>query len=182
VPNASRTVAVANLAERAVVRAGRYLTRMIDQVHLRLARAEEFEPFVQAVLAQDVEDMVANAAMTRDEAEDKSERDCAAILPDGFATHGHSFYFIEDAIRTIPLGRLWLAETGSGIYLYEISLEPSVRGRGLGRQVMFLVERETRVRHLDRIELNVFAGNRPARNLYQSMGYSEVAVRMRKRL
>ncbi len=47
---------------------------------------------------------------------------------------------------------------------------------------MLLIEQETRRRHLDRIELNVFAGNRVARSLYGSMGNAEVAVRMPKQL
>jgi len=79
---------------------------------------------MEAVLAQYVEDIVANATMSRDEAEAKSERDRGAILPDGFATYGHRFYIVDDAARGAPLGRLWFVATGTGIYLYEIFLEP----------------------------------------------------------
>ena len=58
---------------------------------------------------------MANATMSRDEAEAKSERDRAAILPDGFATYSHSFYIVEDAVRGAPLGRLWLVATGTAM-------------------------------------------------------------------
>ncbi len=58
---------------------------------------------------------MANATMSRDEAEAKSERDRAAILPDGFATYSHSFYIVEDAVHGTPLGRLWLVATGTAM-------------------------------------------------------------------
>ena len=61
-------------------------------------------------------------------------------------------------------------------------IDPDLRGRGLGRRAMELVEREVRARGLERVELNVFGGNAVARSLYRSLGYAERAVIMSKEL
>jgi ribosomal protein S18 acetylase RimI-like enzyme len=47
---------------------------------------------------------------------------------------------------------------------------------------MLLLEDEARAKGLDRIILNVYGNNEPARSLYQSLGYDERAVTMAKQL
>jgi ribosomal protein S18 acetylase RimI-like enzyme len=47
---------------------------------------------------------------------------------------------------------------------------------------MDLAEDEARRRGLERIHLNVFAGNTIARSLYESLGYQERSVSMSKGL
>ena len=44
------------------------------------------------------------------------------------------------------------------------------------------IEQEARAHGCERIELNVFAGNSVARRLYESLGYDEVAIYLRKEL
>ena len=47
---------------------------------------------------------------------------------------------------------------------------------------MQFAEQEAKRRGLSRIALNVFGKNKAARNLYESLGYEESAVRMYKRI
>jgi RimJ/RimL family protein N-acetyltransferase len=149
---------------------------------LRAVQPDEFAAWAAASTARYVEDMVANGGMTRAAATAKAARDQSAFLPAGLETPGQGIYFIVDAQRGEAIGRLWLGERPPALFVYEIWLAESVRGHGLGRQAMWLVEAEARRRGLQAVELNVFGGNARARHLYVSLGYQEVAVYMRKPL
>jgi ribosomal protein S18 acetylase RimI-like enzyme len=120
--------------------------------------------------------------MSLEDATAKAAHDFATTLSQGVATAGHSLSFITDGATGTPIGRLWLGERPPVLFVYAVWLDEAVRGRGLGRQAMLLVEQEARRRGLARIELNVFAGNERARRLYRSLGYGEVAVYMSKPL
>ena len=67
-------------------------------------------------------------------------------------------------------------------YVWDIVIEPACRGRGYGRAAMQAIEEHARERGVSIIELNVFAHNRRARQLYDSLGYVEGGVRMLKEL
>jgi ribosomal protein S18 acetylase RimI-like enzyme len=154
---------------------------MSETLHFRAAQPDEFEAFVGEAKATYAQDMVSNGGMSVAEATAKAERDLATTLPVALVTPGHTLLFILDA-HGRRIGRLWFGEQPPAVYLYAIWLDESVRGRGLGRQAMQWLEHETRRRGFDRIELNVFGGNTTARRLYESLGYPEVAVSMRKDL
>ena len=56
------------------------------------------------------------------------------------------------------------------------------RGKGYGRALLRLAERETTRRGVGAIGLNVFGPNTVARNLYESAGYETVSLQMHKQL
>lgn len=148
---------------------------------LRAVTAEEFSAFLDATAAEYVDDMVAHGGFTRPDATTKASQDLRRILPQAQATPGHSFYYVTDEAGR-AVGRLWLAEQPERLFVYAIWIAPDARGHGWGRHTMLLAEAEARRRGLSRIELNVFGGNDRARRLYQSLGYRETAVVMRKDL
>jgi GNAT superfamily N-acetyltransferase len=79
---------------------------------------------------------------------------------------------------------LWLDafdEPGQA-WLFELVVDESLRGRGLGRQALRLAEEEARSHGMRRMALNVFGGNVAARSLYRSAGYGESSVHMTKPL
>jgi GNAT superfamily N-acetyltransferase len=155
-------------------------------VRLRPLREDEWPAFVEDSKRQYAQDMVENAGFTPEEARAKAERDLPSLLTDGLATEGHFIFAIEDAATGESVGRLWFArrssDRGEVAYLYDLYVDERARGRGLGRAVMHALEEEARVRGLERISLNVFAGNSVARRLYASLGYDEFAVWMSKDL
>jgi len=153
---------------------------MSQHVALRAVEPDEYAAWEQADRARYIDDMVTNGGLSLDDATAKAERDWAMLLPHGVATAGHSLYFITDAASGASIGRLWLGERPPALFVYALWLDEAVRGRGLGRQAMRLVEQEARRRGLARIELNVFAANERARRLYRALGYGEVAVSMSK--
>lgn len=57
-------------------------------------------------------------------------------------------------------------------FIDELYIAPSMRGRGIGAQVLSLVEHEARARGLARLYLEVAHGN-PALSLYRRAGFTD---------
>jgi ribosomal protein S18 acetylase RimI-like enzyme len=66
--------------------------------------------------------------------------------------------------------------------VWDITIEPDCRGRGLGKACMVLAEREVSTRGAIRLGLTVFGHNPVARHLYDTLGYRAVSTRMSKPL
>lgn len=63
-----------------------------------------------------------------------------------------------------------------------VSVAEAYRGRGVGRELMKLVEQWAREKGAADIRLNVWAFNQSALNLYQELGYELRSLYMRKAL
>lgn len=151
---------------------------------LRPMREDEFPAYLERTKEQYAADLVENAGFAEDAARQKSESDFATLFADGFATEGIFLRIVEqDGTR---VGHVLFAERERhgrrGAFLYEVWVDADLRGRGLGRRAMELLEEEVRALGLPRIELNVFGGNAVARGLYRSLGYEERAVFMEREL
>ena len=68
------------------------------------------------------------------------------------------------------------------LYLYEIHLSPSLRGQGVGGQVMRMVEEAARKGGVEKVMLTVFTKNQGASRFYEGLGYEvdEYSPRGRK--
>jgi len=155
-------------------------------IRLRAVGSGEYDAFVQAARAEYAADIAANSGRAPEEGRAKAEADIGALLPEGAETPGQHLEVIVDAETDEPVGRLWFAERGEEgerhIYLYAIEIDEEYRGRGAGRAAMLAFEDEVRSLGYDSVTLNVFGGNTRARGLYESLGYTEIAVEMRKSL
>jgi ribosomal protein S18 acetylase RimI-like enzyme len=83
------------------------------------------------------------------------------------------------------VGELWIgpySDDPHRWWVWNIAIDDAHRGKGLGRKAMLLAENLARDNGANSLGLNVFARNRVARNLYQSLGYEESSVQMRKAL
>jgi ribosomal protein S18 acetylase RimI-like enzyme len=109
------------------------------------------------------------------------------LLPDGIRTTGHRILVAEDVDSGERIGHVWLGPRPQEpdpevAWLYDIYVEEPMRGRGLGRELLRLLETEARTADVSRIELNVFGDNEHARHLYETAGYTEMARQMAKDL
>jgi len=83
------------------------------------------------------------------------------------------------------VGELWIGPVGSDParwWVWRVTVDDGVRGRGYGRKTMQLAEEFARANGATSIGLNVFARNEVARSLYTSLDYLETSVQMRKAL
>jgi ribosomal protein S18 acetylase RimI-like enzyme len=152
-------------------------------VRLRELTDDELPEFLAVAHRFYVNDLVTHAAMTEERAQEKSRRDHASLVPGGKRQPGHHLCWIEDEASGEQIGRMWYRVRDDGVvFLYQIDLEPSARGRGLGRESMRLLEEKARALGARTVELNVFGGNDVARGLYRSLGYAEQAVYMGKEI
>ncbi|MER6694067.1 GNAT family N-acetyltransferase [Streptomyces minutiscleroticus] len=114
------------------------------------------------------------------EAYAKAQRDHERLLPQGPATEGTRLAVLEHGGE--PVGLLWLAPRDGVSFVYKVETYPRHRGRGHGRTLMRLAERLAAEEGLDRVGLNVFAGNTAAERLYESLGYETVVHHLYKPL
>ena len=151
---------------------------------LRPLRPDEFDAWRRGSERFYAENMVEAGGIDPEVAARKARTDFDALLEDGVETTGHAFFAIEEGEE--PVGSLWLAERtddqGRTLFVYEVFVRAGARGRGHGREAMHFAEAEARRRGIPAVTLNVFGGNEPARGLYRSLGYRELAVYMRKDL
>jgi ribosomal protein S18 acetylase RimI-like enzyme len=153
-------------------------------VTLRPMRADEYPAWAEQGEQGYICQMVEFGGMEREHAAAKAVRDFAAALPEGLETKGHWLYVVEADGQAV--GNLWFAERdldgGPTAYLYDVQIDEHARGHGYGRAAMLEFEREAARRGLHHLSLNVFGGNAPARGLYNSLGWAEMAVTMTKHL
>jgi ribosomal protein S18 acetylase RimI-like enzyme len=148
-------------------------------VRLRPYPADQLEAMWAEHRARYEGDLVDNGGLTPDEARAKAARD-------GDWLRGLDTLVLEIELAGERVGRavLWLDGFGrvGHAWLFEIVIDEEVRGRGLGRAALRLLENEARARGMRRMELNVFGGNEAARSLYRRAGYTETSVHMAKPL
>ena len=93
--------------------------------------------------------------------------------------------FAEVAVddQDIPLGMILvtlreeLMSHAPSAHLEAIVVEPSARGRGLGRQLLNHAEKRAAAKGAQSLTLHVFSNNQRARALYDQQGYDSELIR-----
>jgi len=119
-----------------------------------------------------------------EQALDLARRQFAELLPGGPETASHTLWTIEDADGR-DVGMLWVAPhptLANGLWIYDFSVVPEARGRGIGRAALDALDAWARDRGIVQIGLHVFGSNDVARRLYLRSGFIETDVSMVKRL
>ncbi len=156
-------------------------------IRLRPMRGEEWDAWHTWAVTDYADDMVRNEALDRERALAQAAEETDALLTDGLATPGHHLFVAEDEATGRRVGHLWFGPRirnpdPAVAWLYDIFVEEADRGRGVGRAMLDLFEAEARAGGHHRVELNVFGDNAPARHLYDSVGYVEMARQLGKDL
>ncbi|MFF5026516.1 GNAT family N-acetyltransferase [Streptomyces collinus] len=119
-----------------------------------------FEEYAQQWIALGVPEAAARA---------KARRDQETLLPDGAGTANTLISVLEH--EGTRVGTLWLALKEDKAFVFDVEADRAHRGRGHGRTLMLLAERQAIEASRPVLGLNVFAGNTPAERLYESLGY-----------
>ena len=124
---------------------------------------------------------IIKAGSSEAEADANIARNREALMPGG--EPGPNQHIFDATVDGDIVGALWLAERSPGDwFVYDIEVDESHRGRGLGRATMVAAEEYVRAQGGIKLGLSVFGFNEVARNLYSSLGYQILAMNMVKDL
>lgn len=144
-----------------------------EESGLRPMTGEHYRAWLVRDRAQLVALMTADGVRPERAAEE-AYRAQRALLPGGPATPGMAFHRLLH--RGASVGTLWLRLDGAPLpgadaWVYAVEVAGQYRGRGHGRRLMRAAERLCHEAGRQVLGLNVYAGNTPARALYESLGY-----------
>jgi ribosomal protein S18 acetylase RimI-like enzyme len=155
-----------------------------DALRLRPMTAAEFDAWLPLQVAGYAALIVSSGAMPAAAAQQKAEADTARMFPRGYGSPGQLLFRVMAGGSAA--GWLWLSVPGPDdplmAWVYDIEIDPALRGRGIGRAAMVLAEDEARSRGMTSLGLNVHGQNMIARSLYESLGYEVTALQMKKPL
>ena len=151
---------------------------------LRPLTGEELSEFIKEDVERYVEERVRSGEQA-DAARRIAHEQSSALFPAGIPADGHLLFSVLDG-EGIAVGTLWIgpqpADKPGTLWVWDVRIEAAHRGKGYGRAAMELAEAEARSRGASELGLNVFGHNQVARQLYESMGYTAAAIRMKKDL
>lgn len=144
----------------------------------------EYEVFLERTIPEYAEDKVRAGDWAESEALERSRNEFLVDLPQGVQTPNNYLYTLYDGDNAV--GLIWMRAnvdrpTKDG-FIFELYVEEKYRGKGYGKQAMFLIEEKARGLGLKSIGLHVFGSNQIARNLYEAAGYEVTSVNMSKTL
>lgn len=118
------------------------------------------------------------SGLSEEQARARSHLDHQRQLPQGADSPGVALRRLRADGEAEPLGSLWvdfhrrdLPNGGPLAWVMTVEVSPTHRGRGHGRTLMLLAERECLAAGVRDLGLNVFTGNEVAIRLYASLGY-----------
>ena len=157
----------------------------MDNVRLKQMSKLEFEISLAQFRDRITKDAMKACGITEEKAKKIVESDLSRIGQDGFETKNNSWYSIlNDNGKNI--GSLWLFFRGEGDqqtpYLTDLILAPDFRGKGLGKQVLSLLESELKSQGIkNNIAVHIIGDfNISAIKLFKSSGYFVTGIKMER--
>jgi ribosomal protein S18 acetylase RimI-like enzyme len=144
----------------------------------------EYEVFLERTIPEYASDKIRAGQWVESEALERSRKEFLADLPQGVQTRDNYLYTLFDGDTAVGLiwMRTYLDRPTKEGFIFELYVEEKYRGKGYGKQAMFLIEEKARELGLKSIGLHVFGSNKIARNLYEAVGYEVTNVNMSKAL
>ncbi|MBV6698317.1 GNAT family N-acetyltransferase [Kitasatospora aureofaciens] len=146
-------------------------------VTARRIGAEEFPAWLDRAAEGYVRSLT-DSGLSEEQARAKSHLDHLRLLPQGADSPGVALRSLYAEADAEPLGSLWvdlhLRDLPDGeplAWVMVVEVSPAHRGRGHGRTLMLLAERECLAAGVHTLGLNVFTVNEVAIRLYASLGY-----------
>lgn len=159
-------------------------------IQLRPMSDAEFDAYLEQLIPKYAREGARATGMLPEEALKFARNQISRLLPDGRRTTDHHFITVVDDCGDTA-GILWFAERldrdPPDVFIYDIVIEESRRGRGFGSASMRALEEEVARIPLNAISLHVFSTNQSAIRLYERLGYEcthrgDGGLQMTKRL
>jgi ribosomal protein S18 acetylase RimI-like enzyme len=155
-------------------------------VELKPMTEDEFHAFFEYAVQDYAEGLVEAGNCDQAHALETSRQTNNQVLLEGWATPGQSFCSIWDQATGASVGSIWYGVRHQGgrttVVLYVLVIFEQYRRKGFGAQALRRLEESVRALGLDEIRLYVFGHNRPARALYEKMGYTATSLTMARKL
>ncbi|MGE7388013.1 GNAT family N-acetyltransferase [Streptomyces sp. NPDC004126] len=139
---------------------------------VRRLTEEEYPAWYAAEEAAYIADILRAGALTAEQAREKSDRDFAQYLPQGYLTPGHAFYAMEAEGEVVGTGWVNHGFLPGVTFGFSLEVHEEHRGKGYGRAAMAVGEWATRQGGDEAMMFNVFGGNEVAMGLYDSTGFA----------
>lgn len=147
---------------------------------------EEYSAWYDASVRDYAEEKARAGNWHASEAQRLSEEAFARLLPNGLYSEGQHLYMIEDEAVPARVGVIWLAEMHEGPqpwgWVYDVVVFEEHRRRGYGEAAFRALEEKAAELGLQKIALQVFGHNHPARALYEKLGYKTTNIVMEKEM
>jgi len=144
----------------------------------------EYDVYLKHLIPDYAADNVRAGYWDESEALEKSRQQIESLLPQGLQTKDHYIYTLVDGEQAV--GMIWLrAQLDRAVksgFIFDVVVDEKFRGKGYGKQLILLIEEKARELDLKSIGLHVFAYNKVAKNLYESLGYEISSLNMIKKL
>jgi ribosomal protein S18 acetylase RimI-like enzyme len=152
-------------------------------VRLRPMTEDEFPAWREIAIHHHAAQVSRASGTDLEKAIDESRDLLDNVLAAGLTTANMHLFVVSDFDRDI--GWLWLGQSPqdpAAGFVFDIIIEPDVRGEGYGRATMRAAEQFFAARGKSSIGLDVASGNDIARALYESLGYRSIMTSMSKPL
>ncbi len=152
--------------------------------HLDPMTEKEYAEYSEIIIADYAKDNIEAGYWDAADALELSRQANQRLLPQGIKTPNHYLYVVRDGEQRV--GIIWmkanLDTANKNGFIYDIAIEEDQRGKGYGKQAMKLIEAKAQELGIQQMGLHVFAKNKVARNLYESLGYETKSLNMIKDL
>jgi ribosomal protein S18 acetylase RimI-like enzyme len=153
-------------------------------IALRPMTPEEFQRYLEPAIASYARVHKRAGNLSDRQAMARARRDYRELLPKGVKSPRQ---FLHSILRDgKAIGMTWIEvrrkHGRKEAFIFDIKINPSQRGKGLGRKALRALERQAKRLGAQMIRLNVFGHNLRARALYETSGYRYTSMHMSKPL
>ena len=146
---------------------------------------EEFAAYLAQAVPDYAGELARAGVVEPEDALERGQKDYDELLPEGLRSKNHHLFTLtHETLGAIGVVWFELRERRGkkSAFLYDIELREDLRGQGLGRRALELLDERLRELGAGSVGLNVSGYNLAARALYEKMGYRITRMGMKKEL
>lgn len=153
-------------------------------INFKPMTAAEFSVFLNYLISDYAEEISSSYRLPKADALKQAQAQIGASLPEDVETSGQVLLsiFYQDAVQEHHVGYFWYKpdEASQSVFIYDFSIFPAWRNKGLGSAAMNALEKALRQQGFTQIKLRVAADNERARHVYETNGFRVNGFNMNK--